>query len=136
MVKAATSRPLKQGFREHERQTREHVRRLERIFRMLGASPRGKKCVGMEGLLEEGSELIKERPEADVLDAGLISAAQHVEHYEMAGYGTVRTWAKLLGHADHAQLLQQTLNEEGDTDKALTKLAEAINVAAENTDEE
>jgi ferritin-like metal-binding protein YciE len=90
----------------------------------------------MEGLLKEGSELIKEKPEADVLDAGLISAAQHVEHYEMAGYGTVRTWAKLLGHADHAQLLQQTLNEEGNTDKALTKLAESINVAAENTDEE
>ncbi len=87
----------------------------------------------MEGLLKEGSELIKERPEADVLDAGLISAAQHVEHYEMAGYGTVRTWARLLGHADHARLLQQTLNEEGATDKALTKLAENINVAAKNT---
>jgi ferritin-like metal-binding protein YciE len=136
MIKAASASPLKQAFRTHEQQTREHVRRLERIFKSLGASPRGKKCVGMEGLLEEGSELIKERPEADVLDAGLISAAQHVEHYEMAGYGTVRTWAKLLGHADHAQLLQQTLNEEGDTDKALTKLAETINVAAENTDEE
>ncbi|HEX3235029.1 MAG TPA: ferritin-like domain-containing protein [Gemmatimonadales bacterium] len=136
MIKAASANPLKQAFRAHEQQTREHVRRLEQIFRSLRASPRGKKCVGMEGLLKEGSELIKEKPEADVLDAGLISAAQHVEHYEMAGYGTVRTWAKLLGHADHAQLLQQTLNEEGNTDKALTKLAESINVAAENTDEE
>lgn len=136
MIKAAGAKPLKQGFRDHERQTKEHVRRLERILKSLDASPRGKKCVGMEGLLKEGSELIKEKPEADVLDAGLISAAQHVEHYEMAGYGTVRTWAKLLGHSDHAQLLQQTLNEEGDTDKALTKLSETINVAAENTDED
>jgi ferritin-like metal-binding protein YciE len=135
MIKAASARPLKQGFRKHQQQTREHVRRLERIVKSLGESPRGKKCVGMEGLLKEGSELIKERPEADVLDAGLISAAQHVEHYEMAGYGTVRTWARLLGHRDHARVLQQTLNEEGDTDKALTKLAETINVAAENTDE-
>ncbi len=132
MIKAASASPLKQGFRLHERQTREHVRRLERILKSLDASPRGKKCVGMEGLLKEGAELIKERPDPDVLDAGLISAAQHVEHYEMAGYGTVRTWAGLLGHADHAQVLQQTLNEEGATDKALTKLAESINVAAES----
>ncbi|MEO6057089.1 MAG: ferritin-like domain-containing protein [Gemmatimonadales bacterium] len=135
MIKAASATPLKQGFRKHETQTREHVRRLERIVKSLGVSPRGKKCVGMEGLLKEGAELIKERPDADVLDAGLISAAQHVEHYEMAGYGTVRTWAKLLGHADHARLLQQTLDEEGATDKALTKLSEAINVAAEDTDD-
>ncbi|MBA3658840.1 MAG: ferritin-like domain-containing protein [Gemmatimonadales bacterium] len=134
MVKAASSKPLKQGFQAHERQTKEHVRRLEKILKSLAASPRGKKCVGMEGLLKEGAELIKERPDPDVLDAGLISAAQHVEHYEMAGYGTVRTWARLLGHEDHAQLLQQTLNEEGDTDKALTKLAETINVDAESQD--
>lgn len=131
MIKAASAKPLKQGFRTHERQTREHVRRLERILKSLGSSPRGKKCVGMEGLLKEGSELIQERPEADVLDAGLISAAQHVEHYEMAGYGTVRTWARLLGHRDHARLLQQTLDEEGATDRALTKLSGAINLAAE-----
>lgn len=136
MIKAASSKPLKDGFRTHERQTKEHVRRLERIFKSLDASPRGKKCVGMEGLLKEGSELIKERPDPDVLDAGLISAAQHVEHYEMAGYGTVRTWAGLLGHPDHARLLQQTLNEEGETDKSLTKLAQAINVAAESPDDD
>ncbi len=135
MIKAASSRELKQGFRAHERQTREQVRRLERILKSLDASPRGKKCVGMEGLLKEGAELIKERPEADVLDAGLISAAQHVEHYEMAGYGTVRTWAKLLGHRDHAGLLQQTLDEEKDTDKKLSQLAESINVAAESEDD-
>ncbi len=134
MTKAASARSLKQGFRAHERQTREHVRRLERILKSLDVSPRGKKCVGMEGLLKEGSELIKERPEADVLDAGLIAAAQHVEHYEMAGYGTVRTWAKVLGRGDHARILQETLNEEGDTDKAWTKLAETINVEAENAD--
>jgi ferritin-like metal-binding protein YciE len=136
MIRAATARDLKQGFSKHEKQTREQVRRLERIFKSLDESPRGKKCVGMEGLLEEGSELIKERPDPDVLDAGLITAAQHVEHYEMAGYGTVRTWAKLLGYRDHAQLLQQTLDEEGDTDKVLTKLAETINVAAESQDED
>ncbi len=132
MIKAASSRELKAGFRDHERQTREQVRRLERIFKSLDASPRGKKCVGMEGLLKEGAELIKEKPEADVLDAGLISAAQHVEHYEMAGYGTVRTWAKLLGHNDHAALLQETLDEEKDTDKKLSQLAQVINVEAEN----
>jgi ferritin-like metal-binding protein YciE len=132
MIKAASAKPLKQGFRTHERQTREHVRRLERIFASLDASPRGKKCVGMEGLLREGSELIQERPEADVLDAGLLSAAQHVEHYEMAGYGTVRTWAQLLGHRDHARLLQQTLDEEGATDRALTKLSGVINLAADS----
>jgi ferritin-like metal-binding protein YciE len=131
MIKAASAPGLKAGFRKHLQESREHVRRLERIMKALGKSPRGKKCVGMEGLLKEGAELIKERPEADVLDAGLISAAQHVEHYEMAGYGTVRTWAQLLGHRDQARILQQTLNEEGATDKALTKLAERINVAAE-----
>ena len=86
----------------------------------------------MEGLLEEGAELIKEKPDQDVLDAGLISAAQHVEHYEMAGYGTARTWARLLGYADHAKLLQQTLDEEGETDKLLTALAErSVNIDAE-----
>jgi ferritin-like metal-binding protein YciE len=84
----------------------------------------------MEGLLEEGAELIKEKPDQDLLDAGLISAAQHVEHYEMAGYGTVRTWARLLGRDDQADLLQQTLDEEGETDKLLTSLAEAVNVEA------
>jgi ferritin-like metal-binding protein YciE len=130
MVRAAGDKNLKRAFTQHERQTRQHVTRLERIFKQLDASPRGKKCVGMEGLLEEGAELIKEKPDQDVLDAGLISAAQHVEHYEMAGYGTVRTWARLLGRDDQADLLQQTLNEEGETDKLLTSLAEAVNVEA------
>ena len=130
MIRAAGDKGLKRAFTQHERQTRQHVTRLERIFKQLDASPRGKKCVGMEGLLEEGAELIKEKPDQDVLDAGLISAAQHVEHYEMAGYGTVRTWARLLGRDDQADLLQQTLDEEGETDKLLTSLAEAVNVEA------
>ena len=130
MIRAAESKELKRAFTTHERQTRQHVKRLERILKELDASPRGKKCVGMEGLLEEGADLIKEKPEADVLDAGLITAAQHVEHYEMAGYGTVRTWALLLGQEEHAKLLQQTLDEEGETDKLLTSLAESINVEA------
>lgn len=132
MRKAAGNRALKRAFKQHEQQSREHVRRLERILKRLGKSPRGKKCVGMEGLVKEGAELIKERPEQDVLDAGLISAAQHVEHYEMAGYGTVRSWARLLGFREDTKILQRTLNEEGDTDKLLTKLSDSINVEAEN----
>ena len=132
MAKAASSDDLARGFREHERQTRAQVKRLERILKSLDESPRGKRCVGMEGLLEEGAELIKEKPEPDVLDAGLIAAAQHVEHYEIAGYGTVRTWASLLGYDDHAGLLAQTLAEEKETDKKLSQLAESINVEAEN----
>lgn len=136
MIKAATNTKLKQGFTKHERQTRQHVKRLERIFRSLGEKPTGKKCVGMEGVLKEGSELIKEKPDKEVLDAGLISAAQHVEHYEMAGYGTVRTWAQLMGHEDHAALLQQTLDEERETDETLTSLAESsINLEAEEPEE-
>jgi ferritin-like metal-binding protein YciE len=136
LAKAATHTKLAQAFNKHERQTRQHVKRLERIFKSLDEKPTGKKCVGMEGLLKEGSELIKERPDKEVLDAGMISAAQHVEHYEMAGYGTVRTWANLLGYQDHAELLQQTLDEERDTDETLTALAESsINVEAEAPEE-
>jgi ferritin-like metal-binding protein YciE len=126
MIKAASSPDLKKAFTKHERQTREHAKRLERIAKELGEKPTGKKCHGMEGLLEEGKDLMKEKPEPDVLDAGLISAAQHVEHYEMAGYGTVRTWARLLGYERQAQLLQTTLDEEEQTDKELTALAEAF----------
>jgi ferritin-like metal-binding protein YciE len=136
MIKAATHKKLKQGFAKHERQTRGHVKRLERICKSLDEKPTGKKCVGMEGVLKEGSELIKERPDPEVLDAGLIAAAQHVEHYEMAGYGTVRTWAGLLGYADHERLLQQTLDEERETDESLTALAEStVNIDAVEPDE-
>ncbi|MGI8400849.1 MAG: ferritin-like domain-containing protein [Gemmatimonadaceae bacterium] len=132
MAKAANSPELQKAFKTHLRQTAEHASRLEKICGELGVSPRGKKCVGMEGLIEEGSDLIKEEPDADVLDAGLISAAQHVEHYEMAGYGTVRTYARQLGFEAQADLLQQTLDEEGETDHLLTALAESgINLAAE-----
>jgi ferritin-like metal-binding protein YciE len=137
MIKAASNRQLKQALTEHERVTRKQVQRLERIFKDLDESPRGKKCHGMEGLLEEGKELISEKPEPDVLDAGLIAKAQHVEHYEIAGYGTVRTWAQELGFENQAELLQETLDEEGEADKQLTQLAQSsINIeAAEDTNE-
>jgi ferritin-like metal-binding protein YciE len=132
MAKAANTPELQQAFRTHLKQTAQHAARLEQICEELGVSPRGKKCVGMEALIEEGSELIKEDPDPDVLDAGLIAKAQHVEHYEIAGYGTVRTYARQLGFDNQAELLQQTLNEEGETDHLLTELAESgINIEAE-----
>jgi ferritin-like metal-binding protein YciE len=131
LVKAAVHPELKRAFETHLRQTEIHAERLDQIFSDLGVSPRGKKCVGMEGCLREGSELIAEKPEEDVLDAGLISKAQHVEHYEMAGYGSVRAWAEKLGHDRHAEMLQQTLTEERETDQLLTQLAEeTINLDA------
>jgi ferritin-like metal-binding protein YciE len=135
MAKAASHEELAANFEEHARVTERQVERLERIFADLGESPRGKKCVGMEGLIEEAQELVQEKPEPDVLDAGLIAKAQHVEHYEIAGYGTVRTYAEQLGLTKHAQLLQQTLDEEGEADKRLTALAESsINLEAEMAD--
>lgn len=135
MTKAATHPELKQAFQKHAAMTEKHVERLERICADLDVSPRGKKCVGMEGLIEEASDLIKDKPDKDVLDAGLIAAAQHVEHYEMAGYGCVRTYARQLGYADQADLLQVTLDEEGTSDKLLTEIAErSINIAAEVAD--
>jgi ferritin-like metal-binding protein YciE len=137
MIKAATHPQLKRAFTKHEAQTRMQVKRLERICKELGESPRGKKCVGMEGLIEEAKELLSEKPEPNVLDAGLISAAQHVEHYEMAGYGTCRTWARLLGYENQAQLLQQTLDEEQATDLLLTDIATSqINIDAEEGEDE
>jgi ferritin-like metal-binding protein YciE len=137
MIRAASNKDLQRAFTLHERQTQQHVKRLDRVFRMLDESSRGKKCKGMEGLLEEGQELIKERPEPEVLDAGLIAAAQRVEHYEIAGYGTVRTYARQLGEEEQATLLQQTLDEEGETDKLLTSLAESsINIEAEQADDD
>lgn len=137
MMKAASDRELQRAFAQHEKQTQQQVKRLDRIFRELGETPRGKKCKGMEGLIEEGADLIKEKPEPEVLDAGLIAAAQRVEHYEIAAYGTVRTYAEQLGHSEHASLLQQTLDEEGETDKLLSALAESsINIEAELADEE
>lgn len=132
MAKAASSEDLQAAFEEHLEQTRGHVKRLEQVFKKLNASPKGKKCKAMEGLLDEGEEVINEDAEPAVKDAALIAAAQRVEHYEIAGYGCVRTYAQQLGFNDAAELLQQTLNEEGETDKKLTELAESvINVEAQ-----
>src|SRR5271170_8123618 len=136
MAKASTSPNLRAGFEEHLGQTREHVARLERIFKALGETPTGKKCKGMEGLIKEGAEMIEEDPAPEELDAGLISAAQRVEHYEIAGYGCVRTYAKLLGEDDAESLLTQTLEEEKSTDEKLTELASNINVEAANSGEQ
>lgn len=136
MAEAATSDDLREGFEAHLRQTEEHVRRLETICKELGESPKGKKCNGMEGLIEEGKELIEENDESAELDAGLISAAQHVEHYEMAGYGCVRTYAKLLGESRAVALLEKTLQEEKETDAKLTELAQQINLEALESGEE
>jgi ferritin-like metal-binding protein YciE len=130
MAKKATSEQLKKGFEMHLEETRMQVERLDQIFELLGKSPRGKKCKGMEGLLEEGKEMMQEDMDPEVMDAALIAAAQRVEHYEIAGYGTVRTYAQLLGENQHVKLLQQTLDEEGNTDKKLTQLASSINVEA------
>jgi ferritin-like metal-binding protein YciE len=130
MAKAATSEELSAGFEEHLEQTKGHVERLERIFKALGESPKGKKCKGMEGLISEGAEMIEEDPEPEELDAGLISAAQRVEHYEMAGYGSVATYAKLLEENEAESLLRETLKEEKETDQKLTQLAGNINVEA------
>ena len=137
MAKNATNPNLKKAFTEHLAKTEKHVDRLERIFDSMDVSPRGKKCVGMEGLIEEAKELLEEDAQEDVLDAGLISKAQHVEHYEIAGYGTVRTYAMTLGETTHARLLQETLDEEAEADQLLTVLAErSINIEAAAADEE
>lgn len=137
MAKAASAPELKRAFEDHLEVTQGHVQRLETIFEDLSIPARGKKCKAMEGLIAEGGELIAEKGEPSVKDAGLIAAAQRVEHYEMAGYGCVRTFAKLLGYEDAVALLQQTLDEEGEADKTLTELAESIiNINAEGADEE
>ena len=130
MAKTANSEELRTGFEEHLEQTRGHVQRLEQIFKELGEKPSGKKCKGMEGLVAEGQEIMGEDFEDDVMDAALISAAQRVEHYEIAAYGTVRTYAELLGEETAAQLLEQTLEEEKETDQKLTDMAGEINVKA------
>jgi ferritin-like metal-binding protein YciE len=131
MAKAATAKNLKNGFERHLKETREHVERLKRVCAQIKVSPGGKTCKAMEALIEEGDDIINEDAEPEVRDAALIAAAQRVEHYEMAGYGCVRTYAKLLGYKQAEKILQKTLNEEGATDKKLTQLAERINVKAE-----
>ncbi len=129
MAKAATSEELSSAFEEHLEQTKGHVQRLEQIFEALDESPKGKKCAGMEGLVKEGSEMIDEF-EGEVLDAALISAAQRVEHYEIAAYGTVAAYAELLGESEAQSLLNETLEEEKETDAKLTELSKEINVDA------
>jgi ferritin-like metal-binding protein YciE len=132
MVKAASNQQLQSAFQDHLGQTKQHVQRLETIFQQLGAKPKGEKCKGMEGLLKEGEEMIKMKGDPAAIDAGLIAAAQRVEHYEMAGYGCVRTYAQMLGDQQSMTLLQRTLDEEGAADKKLTALAEnVINLEAE-----
>ncbi len=126
MAKAATSPELKAAFVQHVAETKGQVERLEKVFELMGKPARAKTCKAMEGLVEESSELLKEDIEPNVLDAGLIAAAQRVEHYEMAGYGTVRTYARLLKLDEAAELLQATLEEEGATDKKLSALAEGV----------
>src|SRR5262245_55523456 len=131
MAKAASAPELEAAFQEHLEQTRDHVERLDQICERLGVNPKGKKCRAIEGLIEEGKELMNEDADPSILDAALIAEAQPVEHYEIAAYGCARTYARLLGDEESAQLLQQTLDEEGETDKKLTQLAETgINLRA------
>jgi ferritin-like metal-binding protein YciE len=130
MAKGATSEGLRDAIREHLEVTRSQASRLEEIFSKLEENPKGKKCKGMEGLVEEGAEVLEEDMEDEVRDAALIAAAQRVEHYEIAGYGTVRTYATLLGDDEAAQVLQEILDEEKQADTKLTSLAEEINVDA------
>jgi ferritin-like metal-binding protein YciE len=130
MAKAATSDELRSGFEEHLGQTEGHAKRLEQIFKALDEKPKGKKCKGMQGLIDEGKEMMNEDLEGEVMDAALISAAQRVEHYEIAAYGTVRTYAEILGETEAVSLLDDTLEEEKKTDQKLTELAENINVEA------
>ena len=131
LAKAVEDSDLADALESHLEETEGQVERLERIFKSLGVSPGRKKCVAMEGLLEEGSELIAEDPEPAVLDAGIISGAQRVEHYEIAAYGTAVEWARLLGHDEAVELLEETLEEESAANEKLTMLAgQGINETA------
>ena len=131
MVKKASNPQLKKSIENHMRETEGQVQRLQKVFEKLGKKPTGKKCLAMEGLIEEGKEAMGEDMDEETMDAALIAIAQKIEHYEIAGYGTARTWAQQIGDEQTAKLLQQTLDEEGKTDKLLTELAEStINVEA------
>ena len=137
MAKKASAPELRAAFEEHLEVTRKQIERLDEVFTELGVSPKGKKCKAMEGLIEEGKEVLEEVGDPAVIDAALIACAQRVEHYEMAGYGCVRSFATLLGFEDAAALLQETLDEEGEADKKLTELAESvINIDADAADGE
>lgn len=136
MAKASVSDELRSGFEEHLQQTKGHVSRLEQIFADLNEKPTGKKCVGMEGLIKEGAEAAEEDYEGEAKDAALIGAAQRVEHYEIAAYGTVRAMAEKLGEDNAVQLLSQTLQEEKDTDVKLSNLADEMSVEEDEEDSE
>jgi ferritin-like metal-binding protein YciE len=132
MAEAVSSEDLRAAIEEHLEKTEQQAERLKQVFSQLGESPKAQKCKGMEGLLKEGTDIIKEEDDMDpeLKDAAIISAAQRVEHYEIAGYGSVRTWANLLGENEVASLLEQTLEEEKEADQTLNQIAEQINVAA------
>jgi ferritin-like metal-binding protein YciE len=135
MIESTESEDLRDALEEHLEVTRTQAQRLEKIFQGLGENPKGEKCKGMEGIIKEGSDVVKEDMAENVKDAAIIAAAQRVEHYEIAGYGTVRTYAELLGEDEAVDLLQQTLDEEKEADEKLSGLAEEINVEAEEGEE-
>lgn len=130
LIDAANNSELKNALQEHLNVTKQQIGRLEQIFQTLGEKPGGETCKGMKGVIKEGDEIVSAGGDPSTVDAGIISAAQRVEHYEMAGYGTVRTYAKLLGQEEHARLLQQTLDEEEEADQTLAKIANMVNVEA------
>ena len=140
MAKATDSQELKTAFQTHLRETEEQIKRLEEVFEQFGASPKRKECKAMVGLIEEGEDLMEADHSPDVLDAALITAAQKIEHYEIAAYGSLRTWAEMLGESEVVNLLQTTLDEEGEADKKLTEIAQSLNFEAmegeEGMDEE
>jgi ferritin-like metal-binding protein YciE len=126
MAKAAQNEDLRAAFEKHKTETEGQIGRLEQVFELIEEKPQGKKCAAIEGILDEGQEIIKEYKGSPALDAGLVSAAQAVEHYEIARYGTLRTWAEELGLSQAKELLQETLDQEEATDQALTELAESV----------
>lgn len=126
MAKAAHADELRSAFEKHLKQTEGHVSRLEKVFALIDTAPKGKKCEAIEGIIEEGGEIMKEFKGAPALDAGLVSAAQAVEHYEIARYGTLKRWAEMMGLDDATRLLDATLSEEKETDEALTELADSM----------
>lgn len=130
MIEAAHNPALKSALQEHLTVTEEQIARLDRVFGMLNEEATGKTCKGMKGVIKEGSDLISQGGDHSVIDAGIISSAQHVEHYEIAGYGTVRTYAQLLGRNDIAQLLEQSLQEEKNADETLNQIAQSVNIEA------
>jgi ferritin-like metal-binding protein YciE len=136
MIKAASSEDLKAAFEEHLEVTETHVKRLEKVFSQIDKTARGKKCLAMAGIVEESGELMKEDADEQVMDAALIAAAQKVEHYEIATYGTLVAWAKQLGLEDAAALLEETLAEENEADDKLTELAAEINAEAQDVGDE